>query len=101
MGQFIKVNHSQFENAADAIDTYLSSQKKNMAAAESEVKNLGTTWQGTDSKQFQLQWNQVEDNDSTSKNMTKALENYANFLRFAASTYKEAQSKAVNRANWL
>ncbi|MEH6993434.1 WXG100 family type VII secretion target [Neobacillus drentensis] len=101
MGQFIKVNHSQFENAADAIDTYLSSQKRNMAAAEREVQNLGATWQGTDSKQFQLQWNKVEDNESTSKNMSKALENYANFLRFAASQYKEAQSKAVNRANWL
>ncbi|TDL71151.1 hypothetical protein E2R56_19205 [Rhodococcus qingshengii] len=101
MGQFIKVNHSQFENAADAIDTYLSSQKRNMAAAEREVQSLGATWQGTDSKQFQLQWNQVEDNESTSKNMSKALENYANFLRFAASQYKEAQSKAVNRANWL
>ena len=101
MSQFIKVNHSQFENAADAIDTYLTSQKKNMAAAESEVKNLESTWQGTDSKHFQQQWNKVDDNDSTSKNMTKALENYAKFLRYAASQYKEAQSKAVNRANWL
>jgi WXG100 family type VII secretion target len=101
LSQFIKVNHSKFEAAADAIDSYLSSKKKNMAAADREVQMLEATWQGADSKQFQQQWNKVDDNDSTSKNMTKALENYAKFLRYAASEYKEAQSKAVNRANWL
>lgn len=101
MSHFIKVNHSNFETAAGAIDTYISRHKKNMAAADKEVQILDATWQGKDSKQFQQQWNRINNNDSTSKNMTKSLENYAKFLRFAASQYKEAQSRAVNSANWL
>jgi uncharacterized protein YukE len=72
-----------------------------MKAADREVTNLATSWQGTDSTQFQNQWSHVVTYDSTSKNMVKALENYAKFLRFAASQYKDAQSKAVNKANWL
>lgn len=72
-----------------------------MTAADRDVQTLSATWQGKDSKQFQQQWNRVDGNDSTSKNMTKALENYGKFLRYAASQYKDAQSKAVNRANWL
>jgi WXG100 family type VII secretion target len=101
LSNYIKVNHREFETAADAIDKYIQNHNKNMAAADQEVKTLGSTWQGKDSMQFQNQWDKVSDHDSTSRNMTKALENYADFLRYAASQYKDAQSKAVNRANSL
>lgn len=100
MGTYIHVNHSKFEGAAQAIENYISKLNRNMAAAGSEVTTLSTTWKGGDSTQFQIQWNRVTEVDSTSKQMTKALENYAKFLRFAASEYKDAQSKAVNRANF-
>jgi WXG100 family type VII secretion target len=101
LSNYIKVNHREFESAADAIDTYVKNHNKNMDAARQEVKTLSATWQGKDSTQFQQQWDQVTEADSTSRNMTKALENYADFLRYAAGQYKDAQSKAVNRANSL
>lgn len=101
MSYHIKVNHSQFKAAADAIDTYISRHNKNMSAAGREVTLLGSSWQGKDAAKFQQQWNRVDDHDSTSKNMTKALEQYADFLRFAAKEYKDAQAKAVNKANRL
>ena len=98
---FIRVNHSQFEAAASEIEDYVANHKKYMVSAGQEVTTLTSTWQGKDATQFQTQWNKVTNNDSTSHNMTKALENYAKFLRYAASQYKDAQTKAVNSANRL
>lgn len=101
MNYYIKVDHSKFNSAATEIDIYISKHKKNMNYADQEVTNLSSAWQGKDSKEFQSQWDQLTDNDSTSKQMIKSLENYAKFLRYASSQYKEAQSKAVNKANNL
>jgi uncharacterized protein YukE len=101
MSNFIKVNHSKFELAASAIETYISRHKKNMDAAGLEVSALSLSWQGKDSEKFQNQWSKLTENDSTSEKMINALENYAKFLEFAANEYKNAQSKAINRADWL
>lgn len=101
MSNYIRVNHSQFESTATAIESYLSKHKKNMAAAGQEVAALGQTWQGKDFTEFQHKWTKVTDNGSTSHAMITSLENYAKALRYAASQYKDAQAKAVNKANWL
>ena len=98
---YIKVDHSKFEPAASAIDSYVTLMKSKMRSAEGEVTTLSTTWQGVDFNQFKTQWNKVTSNDSTYMNMLKALEEYAKFLRFAGGKYKDAQTKAVNRANGL
>ncbi|MCP8969379.1 WXG100 family type VII secretion target [Ectobacillus ponti] len=97
----IRVNHSKFEAAAAAIETYVANHGKNMNAASQEVTALSSSWQGKDSAQFQQQWDRVADNDSTAKKMAKSMESYAKFLRYAAGEYKNAQAKAVNRANDL
>ncbi len=101
MSNFIKVNHSKFELAASAIETYISRHKKNMAASGQEVTALALSWHGKDSENFQNQWSKLTENDSTSEKMINALENYAKFLEYAANEYKNAQSKAINRADWL
>lgn len=101
MSNYIKVDHSRFENVAKAIDNYINKHKSNMTKANQEITTLSSTWQGQDFMQFQAQWNRITDNGSTSQKMTKAMENYAQFLRFAANKYKEAQAKAVNRANGI
>ncbi len=101
MSNFIRVNHSQFESTAKAIDTYISRHNSSMAAAGQVVATLAQQWQGKDATQFQQKWGKLNDKSSTPQNMMKSLEAYADFLRFAASQYKAAQSKAVNRANWL
>ena len=97
----IKVDHSKFAGAADAVDSYVSNLKKQMNSAESEVNGLASVWLGADYTQFKAQWSKATDEDATYTQMVKALENYSKFLRYAAEKYKEAQSKAVNRANAL
>lgn len=89
------------ETTAKSIDTYITKHHKKMTSAEQQVTALASTWQGDDSLAFKNQWGKLTSQDSTSKNMTKSLEKYAEFLRYAASQYKDAQSKAVNRANRL
>lgn len=98
---YIKVDYSKFEMAAAAVDNYIKDMKKSMINAEREVLTLSSAWQGQDFNQFRNQWNKVTDNDSTYTKMVRSLEAYAKFLRYASNQYKNAQFKAVNRANSL
>lgn len=98
---YIKVDYSKFETAASAIDTYIKQLKTKMSQADKEVLTLATNWQGGDSTQFKTQWKKVTSNDSTYAQLIKSLESYAKYLRYAAKQYKDAQVKAVNRANGL
>lgn len=98
---YIKVDHSKFESAAYAVDSYVNLMKSKMRGAQSEISILSSTWQGSDFAQFKTQFNKVDDADSTHAQMLKAMESYSKYLRFAANKYKEAQSRAVNRANNL
>ena len=75
--------------------------KNKMKSAQGEVDALAASWQGSDNSQFEAQFNKLDNSDSTHRKMLKALESYSNFLRYAEAQYKEAQSKAVNRANLL
>ena len=54
-----------------------------------------------DYNQLKKEWQQIKGSDSTSDRMLKSLDNYADFLRFAANKYKSAQANAINRANGL
>ncbi len=98
---YIKVNHSKFEAAATEVEDYVDTLKSKMRSANGEIDTLASTWQGSDFTQFKTEWNKVDDGDSTHTQMVKSLESYAKFLRYAASKYKEAQIKAVNKANGL
>lgn len=98
---YIKVDHSRFEEAASAIDSYVESMKKKMQSAEAEVDALSANWQGSDFTQFKAQWSKVTYKDSTYSHHLKSLESYAKYLRYAAKKYKEAQTKAINAANGL
>lgn len=98
---FLKVDHSRFEEAASAIDSYVSLLKGKMRSADQEVGVLSANWQGGDFTQFKTQWDMVTNEGSAYSQMVKTLESYAEFLRFAAKQYKEAQIRAVNRANQL
>lgn len=98
---YIKVDHRKLESTASEIETYITYVKSRMDAAGDEVKALSNNWQGEDYKQFISQWDTVTAGGSTYDNMIKSFESYAKFLRFAAGKYKDAQAKAINRANSL
>ncbi|CEG28522.1 WXG100 family type VII secretion target [Bacillus sp. B-jedd] len=100
MSYFIKVNHARFDAAAEAVEAYVDDLNNTMGAAGREVASLTADWQGKDSAKFLEEWLKASEANSTTKKMTKALEQYAKFLRLAASEYREAQSKAVNKANF-
>ena len=98
---YIKVDHSKFSSAASAVDTYVNQLRTKMNSAQGEVNSLSSVWQGADYTQFKSQWSKVTNGDSTYSEMIKSLESYSEFLKYAAEKYKEAQTKAVNRANDL
>ena len=97
----IEVDHSQLTIMATKIDAYISSHKANMKQINSEIDGLNVNWKGADYNQIEKEWNQIKSSESTSGKMLKSLDNYAEFLRFAANKYKSAQSNAINRANKL
>lgn len=101
MGYRILVNHEKLESAAGALEQYVVRHKTNMNRVSGEVGVLKAAWAGKDSNKFQAQWSNINDRSSTSQKMVAALDNYAKFLRHSANLYKTAQTKAVNRANWL
>ena len=97
----IKVDHSQFERAASAIETYISKHKSKMNTINTSIASLGSSWQGNDYNQLKKEWQEIQGSGSTSDKMLKSLDNYADFLRFAANKYKSAQANGINRANRL
>lgn len=101
MGYKIKVNHSQFDKAAQAIDTYTGKMKTQMNSADQNMKNMFSSWNGVDATSFKTKWDTVNDTDSTYGRMKKSLESYSKFLRTAGNKYKKAQADAINRANKL
>ena len=86
---YIKVDHSKFEAAASAVDKYVTLMKNKMTSAQNEVATLSSSWQGLDYTQFKREFDKVDNNDSTHAQMVKS------------DKYKNAQSRAVNRANSL
>lgn len=98
---YIKVDHSKFESTALDIDNYVSMMKKKMQIAQNEVTSLSSSWQGTDFVQFRKNFDEVDNKSSVHVQMVKALESFSGYLRYAAKKYKEAQNRAINRANGL
>lgn len=98
---YIKVDHSKFTGAANAIDSYVTQMKRKMTSANTEVNNMSSIWQGKDFTRFKSQWNKVTDGESTYSEMIKSMESYSKFLKYAAAKYKDAQTKAINRAGGL
>ena len=98
---YVKVDYNKFEHAANAIDTYITRHKSNMGKIDAEINDLSAFWQGSDYLAVKKEWDRMNANDSTSGQMLASLKNYADFLRFASESYKNAQNRAIDRANIL
>ena len=98
---YIKVNHAQLESAAEKIEESLKMQKTHLNAADKQVSDLNSSYSGEDYNAFKTQWSGVRAKNSFVDKTTNAVENYAEYLKYAAKEYKDAQSKAVNKSNWL
>lgn len=98
---YIEVNHRNLQSIASEVDSYISRQKSMTQTITQTINGLSTSWQGDDYAQFKNSWLHSESSNSTLDNMIKSLDGYAEFLRYAAKKYIDAQEKAVNRANRL
>lgn len=98
---YIKVDHKQLDHAAEAVETYITRQKRKMNEMNSSIQSMNSFWEGSDYRTFLQQWDLIRSNDSVSGRMIRSFQNYLDFLRFASKKYKDAQSNAVNRANRL
>ncbi|MBR4050455.1 MAG: hypothetical protein IKK09_08145 [Clostridia bacterium] len=98
---YIMVDHRRLETTASDIDGYISAHRRAMLEIDNNIVSLGSSWQGEDYYQMQREWNEMKNGSSTSEKMLKSLDSYADFLRWAAKKYKQAQTDAINRANKL
>lgn len=98
---YIMVDYRRLEKTAGDIDGYINSHKRAMSEIDNNIVSLGASWQGEDYYRMQCEWNEMKNGSSTSEKMLKSLDNYADFLRWAAKKYKQAQADAISRANRL
>ena len=98
---YIKVDHAKLSEAAGQIENYISKHNSSMKKMGGTVSSLSTTWKGEDHTQVQKEWVEIDSADSTSAKMVKSIQGYADSLREAATKYKDAQARAINRANQL
>lgn len=98
---YIMVDYRRLEKTAGDIDGYINSHKRAMSEIDNNIVSLGASWQGEDYFQLQREWDEMKSVSSTSEKMLKSLDNYADFLRWAARKYKQAQADAISRANRL
>ena len=98
---YIKVNHKKMLDAAYEIDEYILKLNKNMTIINSNITSLKSNWQGEDYNQVKVEWDEINASGATTDKMVKSLKSYAGSIREASKMYKEAQARAINRANIL
>lgn len=102
MGYLIKVNHSELISAAQLVEDYISFSKKKMKIMSDSVESLkNVAWVGIDYDQLANKWDVVNNKGSIYSNFNESLVAYADYLNYSAEQYKKAQSRAINRANFL
>ena len=98
---YIKVDCREMHKVADHIDQYIARMEKSVTEMDDAICTVGADWKGADYRQVKNEWNEIKGPGSTTDNMKQLLKNYADSVREAAQLYKEAQSRAINRANNL
>lgn len=95
----IYVDHLVIAKTAKEIGTYISLHNKKIREINNVVDQI--KWQGIDYNQVKTEWNSMKEKGSTSDKLVTAFENYKNALLIAADKYKEAQARAIDRAERL
>lgn len=98
MGKYIKVDHYGLEDVAGKIEGYMSTYNSLLGQLGINVEDLGTGWEGLDFQTFKQVYNGEEGVKNAGQNLSKELLKQAQFLRYCAGLYKQAQADAVNRA---
>jgi uncharacterized protein YukE len=97
----IRVNHDYLRSTAEAIEKRIETNEALMREIDAQVSEISSEWVGEDYVQYLQQWESAKKQNSLLQSTTDRLRDYAEFLRFVAVEYQNAQSDAVNRANRL
>ena len=100
----IRVDCGELRTIAGKIDAYVEFAKDQQKKANEEQERLSLHWQGLDHKAYEEKWNTATVESMKYNGMLKAMENYADYLRYAASEYEKAQERAIGtatRLRWL
>lgn len=99
---YIEINHSKLGNSALAINEYLDYIVKYMNLSTDKVNQLTSkNWLHDDALEFRNRWLKHNDSTSVTSKMKASLRNYSNSLKYAENQYRNAQSKAINKANMI
>lgn len=93
---YINVNHKELERAASDISISVN----HITSYSSGIADIhgGSAWAGADTFVFENRLKSLDDSNSSTDSIKKALKGYSDYLLFCAAKYKEAQANAVNRA---
>ena len=98
---YVRVNHQKMLTVATQIEDYIKKLDNNMKSIDNAVSSLKSEWMGKDYLQVKKEWEEINSKSSTTDKMRSSLNAYASSIRETAKIYKEAQARAINRANTL
>ena len=98
MARTIKVDPARLETASQKIDGQVADYERQYNQLFSEVEGMGAAWQGKDNKEFVQRISGFRDDFQF---MKRVMEEYSNFLKTSAQSYKNAQNETINAARRL
>lgn len=98
---YIRVDYKMMINTVNQIENYISTFDNNMELISNDIVSINSEWEGKDYQQFKAEWDKIKSPGSTSYLMRAAIQNYADEIKEAVNKYKEAQIRAINKANSL
>jgi len=98
MSRKIVVEPSKLESAAAKMDAQASEYERQYNLLFNEVDGLSAAWQGGDNVTFS---NQIKGFMDDFQKMKELMQQYSEYLKFSAKTYREAQNETINAARRL
>ena len=98
MARKIMVDPAKLEAAATKMDAQAADYTKQYMALFSEVDGMAAAWQGIDNQAFVEQIRGFKDDF---QNMVSLMNQYSDFLKQSAKTYRETQTERMNEAKRL
>lgn len=98
---FVEVDYDVLGSTVGSAWNCASTLESQKNAANSEMDNLKSSWQGQDATDFFSKWEETKGGDSTYSKLKYAIESYARYVDYCKAQYKYTQDNAVNRANWI
>lgn len=98
MSRSIMVTPEKLEQAAAQIEQMKADYNRIYMQLFSEVDGMGAAWQGADNQAFV---NQIKGFMDDFQKMENLMQEYADFLKMSAKTYRNTQNEIINAAKRL